>query len=379
MRECKVCGERSTLISKFIGVCGDCIRERPEEALPYITEAHAEARSSFGLPTRPPRSSGGIKCNFCSNECEIGVGETGFCGLRENVDGNLKYLVSPERGLLYTYLDPHVTNCCAAWFCPAGTGAGYPKYAHKPGPEAGYYNLAVFFYGCNFDCLFCQNASHKELWRGDVVTVEEFVGRVRINKRVSCICYFGGSPEPQLPFAVKASKAIVEEDPKRILRICFEWNGCGNRKLVREAAELALLSGGNVKFDLKCFNPTMSLALSGVHNERAYENFGMIAEELYDERPNIPVLTATTPLVPGYVDSLEVEQIAKFIAELNPEIPYSLLIFHPSFMMTDLPVTTFEQVVNCYRAAKKHLKRVNVGNLRLIGVRDMSEIEAAMK
>jgi pyruvate formate lyase activating enzyme len=48
-------------------------------------------------------------------------------------------------------------------------------------------------------------------------------------------------------------------------------------------------------------------------------------------------------------------------------------------MMADLPVTTYKQVVNCYRAAKKHLKRVNVGNLRLIGVRDMSEIEAAMK
>jgi len=378
-KECRVCGKRSILISKFVGVCGDCIRERPDEASPYIIEAHAEARSSFGLPARPPKSPGGIKCNLCYNECEIGGGESGFCGLRENVDGRLKSLVSPDRGLLYTYLDPQVTNCCAAWFCPAGTGAGYPKYACKPGPEVGCYNLAVFFYGCNFDCLFCQNASHKELWRGDIVTVKEFAGRVGRNERVSCICYFGGSSEPQLPFAIRASKAVMEENPQRILRICFEWNGCGHRKLVKEAAELVLLSGGNVKFDLKCFNPTMSLALSGVRNERAYKNFKVIAEELYSERPNLPVLTATTLLVPGYVDSSEVEQIARFIAELNPEIPYSLLIFHPSFLMADLPVTTYRQVVDCYRAAKKHLKRVNVGNLPLIGVRDVSEIEAAMK
>jgi len=378
-RECKVCRKRSTLISKFIGVCADCIRERPDEALPHTMEAHAEARSSFGLPTKPPKSPGGIKCNFCFNECEIGVGEAGFCGLRENVDGKLKSLVSPERGLLYTYLDPQVTNCCAAWFCPAGTGAGYPKYACKPGPEVGYYNFAVFFYGCNFDCLFCQNASHKELWRGDLVTVEEFTGRVRRNDRVSCICYFGGSPEPQLPFAIRASKAIMEENPKRILRVCFEWNGCGHRKLVKEAAELALLSGGNVKFDLKCFDPNMSLALSRVDNERAYENFRMVAEELYCERPSIPVLTATTLLVPSYVDSLEVEQIAEFIAKLNPAIPYSLLVFQPKFLMSDLPITPYGQVLDCYKAAKKHLKRVNVGNLHLVGVRDMSEIEATMK
>jgi hypothetical protein len=44
--------------------------------------------------------------------------------------------------------DPLPTNCCSAWFC---TGS------HEPG-----YNLGVFFYGCSFDCLFCQNWTHRE-------------------------------------------------------------------------------------------------------------------------------------------------------------------------------------------------------------------------
>ena len=368
-KECKVCGKKSLTVSQILGVCVDCVRGKPEKAYPYIMEAHRVSRVKYGLPVKPPKTGGGIPCNLCSNECIIGDGEKGFCGLRENQNGKLKSLTSQNQALLYTYRDPHVTNCCAAWFCPAGTGLGYPKYACKPGAEIGYSNYAVFFYGCNFNCLFCQNSDHKNLGHGRLVGVEDFVGEVLEDKRYTCICYFGGSPEPQLPFAIKASKMVLEgKGSKRIVRICFEWNGCGNPKLVREAAELALESGGNLKFDLKAFNPNLSLALSGVSNRRAYENFELVAREFYDKRREVPVLTATTLLVPGYVDHVEVEGIAKFISELNPEIPYSLLVFHPDFMMRDLPITPVKQVKLCYEAAKKHLRNVNIGNLHLLGL-----------
>ena len=377
-KKCKICGEESHLISRALGVCASCIREKFDEALPFIEAAHASTRRSFGLPTKIPKTIGGIPCRVCYNECIIGEGEKGYCGLRENIGRGIKALTSARQGLLYTYLDPHMTNCCAAWFCPAGTGAGYPRFAHRKGPELGYYNLAVFFYGCNFDCLFCQNPSHKELSRGEKVEIEDFVDLVERNNRISCVCFFGGSPEPQLPFALKVSRALIEDYPRRILRICFEWNGCGNPKLVREVAELALVSGGNIKFDLKSFNLNMSLALSGVSNRRAYENFRMIAEELYSKRPEAPVLTATTLLVPGYVDAEEVDRIAGFIADLNDEIPYSLLVFHPALRMKDLPITPVEQVMECYKAARKHLRRVNVGNLPLIGIRKLSELERSI-
>jgi len=295
--------------------------------------------------------------------------------LKRNIDGRLESLTNPRIGVLHHYLDSQVTNCCAAWFCPAGTGAGYPKYAYKHGAEYGYYNLAVFFYGCNFDCLFCQNASHKNVLSGQAVAVEELVRETKRNRSISCWCFFGGSPEPQLPFAIKSSKTVLEEIPNRVLRICFEWNGCGNTNLVRRAAELSLASGGNIKFDLKCFNTTTSYALSGVSNTKAYENFKMIAQEFYLQRPDLPLLTATTLLVPGYVDKIEVEGVASFIADLNPEIPYSLLVFHPDFMMPDLPKTSLKQAIECYRVAKKHLEKVNIGNLHTLGIRSMEDFK----
>ncbi|MGC8849589.1 MAG: radical SAM protein, partial [Candidatus Bathyarchaeia archaeon] len=319
-KECKLCGREDRLLSEVLGVCLDCIRSRPEEAKPIIKGAHASVRRSYGLPGEPPKTPNGIGCDLCANECRIGDGERGYCGLRWNKDGELLSSSSPKKALLHAYLDPHVTNCCAAWFCPAGTGAGYPRYAYRKGPELGYYNYAVFFYGCNFNCLYCQNASHKNLREAQIIGVEEFVETASRNRRISCICFFGGSPEPQLPFVLEASVRLLETVEKdRVLRICFEWNGCGHPRLVDRAAEIALRSGGNIKFDFKCFNPTLSLALSGVPNDRAYENFRRIAEKYYGERPDPPMLTATTLLVPGYVDKREVEGIAEFIASLNPE------------------------------------------------------------
>jgi pyruvate formate lyase activating enzyme len=215
--------------------------------------------------------------------------------------------------------------------------------------------------------------SHKLLSEGETFSVEEFAGWVERNPRISCICFFGGSPEPQLPFAIRASEAAVEARGNKPLRVCFEWNGCGDPSLVRRAAEISLETGGNVKFDLKSFTPELSLALSGVSNERAYRNFEMVARELHPERRDLPLLTATTLLVPGYVDSEEVEAISKFIAGLDSSIPYGLLIFHPAHLMADLPVTPLEQAVDCYKAARRHLERVHVGNLGLIGIRDMHQ------
>ena len=365
--ECLLCGKRSRLIAMNLGLCVECIRNNPESSRPIIIRSHARARGVFGLPVEPPHSKEGIPCNVCSHRCQIGNSEVGYCGLRRNADGKLVSRVSTENALLHAYLDPQVTNCCSAWFCPAGTGAGYPKYAYRNGPEHGYSNLALFFYGCNFDCLFCQNSSHKHLEAAQETTVGQLVNTTIRNPRVSCWCFFGGSPEPQLPFAINASRKILEVLPNgRILRICFEWNGCGNTQLVQRAAELAFRSGGNLKFDLKCSNPALSIALSGVENSSAFANFQAAYESFYNKRRNLPVLTATTLMVSGYTDGEEVDQISNFIAKIDPSIPYSLLVFFPHNMMTDLPVTPIAQVKECYEAARKHLDHVNIGNLTLL-------------
>lgn len=371
-KACALCGMGSKNISKSIRVCVDCLRSKPEEALKHVEEIHRESRIRFGLPPEPPKTPGGIRCSICSAACSLGEGELSYCGLRKNIGGRMVSKVDVEHGLLHYYLDAHVTNCCAAWFCPAGTGAGYPKYAVKNGPEYGHYNLALFFYGCSFDCLFCQNWTHKLIDEGKLVSADELLNYTLNDARITCWCWFGGSPEPQLPFAINASKKILESKPRnRVLRICFEWNGCGERSLVKQAGELAFESGGNIKFDLKAYTPSVHKALTGRDNEQVLKNFELVYREFYEDRRNVPVLNATTLLVPHYVDEYEVEKIAEFIASLNPEIPYSLLIFHPDYLMGDVTITPRRQVEECLQVAKKHLKKVNLGNIQLLGLAEL--------
>ena len=77
---------------------------------------------------------------------------------------------------------------------------------------------------------------------------------------------------------------------------------------------------------------------------------------------------ASTLLVPGYVDVKEVGAIARFIADLDPGIPYSLLAFAPQFYLHDLPVTSGEHARDALAAARAAgLTRVRLGNMHLLG------------
>lgn len=74
-----------------------------------------------------------------------------------------------------------------------------------------------------------------------------------------------------------------------------------------------------------------------------------------------------TVCIPGYIDKEEVAKIAAFVASLNPEIPFSLLAFHPQFFMGDLPTTSRQLALECLEAAKgAGLNNVRVGNIHLL-------------
>ena len=361
MIKCRLCGTKYA--SEFLQICVDCIRNENPQALEFILSAFIKSRTQFDLPIYPPKTTNGISCDLCFNECKMGSGDIGFCGIRKNINGKI---VGPtqDKALLHEYYDRNPTNCCAAWFCPAQTGCGYPKFTQYENGEYRTLNHSIFFYGCNFNCLYCQNASHKTQQHLVSYTSIERVFHKAIRDDVTCVCYFGGSPEPHFPFALNLSEKLIENPG--VKRICWEWNGGGNQKLVLKAANYSLISGGNVKFDLKAYNPLVSKALLGVSVERTYQNFINVAN-LFDQRPEVPLLTATTLLVPYYVDEVEIASITQFIADINPHIPYSMLVFHPQFFLSDLPITPISQVKTCYQTAKKNLKNVHVGNLHLLG------------
>lgn len=364
MGKCVVCGKESPYVAKFLEVCKECVINFPEKTSVFVEKAHQESRKVFKFPTFPPKAERGLKCKICANECKIPLGETGYCGLRKNENGKLLGPSMHEAKVSW-YLDPLPTNCVGDWVCPAGTGCGYPEFAYRKGPEYGYYNLAVFFHACSLNCLFCQNWHFRELtFKPQIKSLEEFLRS--FNPSVSCICYFGGDPSPQMPFALKASQEALKNKKGKILRICWETNGLMNKNLLKKAVELSLVSGGCIKFDLKAWDENLHIALTGISNQKILENFAYVSQFI-KERPQVPLLIASTLMVPGYIDEKEVKEIAKFIAGLNPEIPYRLLAFHPHFFMKDLPLTSKELAYKCLDVARKAgLKRLSIGNVHLL-------------
>jgi pyruvate formate lyase activating enzyme len=346
-----------------------CIREKPKEALNITDKVHADSRAVFGFRPKPPKDPNGISCGMCSNDCKIGIGEKGFCGLVLNRDGRLVRMGgTPEKGILQWYYDPLPTNCVAWWFCPGCTGAGYPEYAYRPGTETGYANLAVFYGSCSLDCLFCQNWHYRNLASklGPVISAESLAAKA--DSHVSCICFFGGDPSVQMPHAIKTSQLALERAraEKRVLRICWETNGYWKEESALRAFELSFNSGGNMKFDLKTWNDDLNRALCGVSNKPTLARFEMIGKKFFQKRPYLPILTASTLLIPGYVDEEEVENLARFIAQIDPAIPYTLLAFYPQYMLTDLPTTSRELAYKCCDTAQQHLRNVRVGNVNLL-------------
>jgi pyruvate formate lyase activating enzyme len=80
-----------------------------------------------------------------------------------------------------------------------------------------------------------------------------------------------------------------------------------------------------------------------------------------------PLEGERTLLVPGYVDIEEVSRIARFIADLNPNVPYTLLGFAPHFLFPDLPCTSVRHAEEAQAAARAAgLHTVRVGNRHLL-------------
>ena len=365
MGTCLNCNKCRRTISDTIGYCADCIRNHFDTVWPQIKKIHDSSRRAYGLPENPPNAPDGISCGLCMHQCKIPEGETGFCGLRCVKNNRISGGRSHEGNLSF-YYDPLPTNCVGDFVCPGGTGCGYPRYAVSRGPEYGFKNLAVFYHACGFNCLYCQNHHFKtKTFSTQWISAKQLARAV--DQKTNCICYFGGDPTPQILHAVKTSKTALANTGGRILRICWETNGSVREPFLSMLAELSLKSGGCIKFDLKAWDEGIHHALCGVTNRQTFKNFQTLSKWTA-QRPEPPLLIASTLLVPGYVDESEVEKIAAFIASLNPHIPYRLLAFYPQFCLDDLPTTSKSHALRCKASAEKAgLKNVRIGNVQLLG------------
>ncbi|WP_440059148.1 radical SAM protein [Thermogladius sp. 4427co] len=369
MGRCRYCGRTAVTVSDTIGACVDCIRSN-REALARVLEVHSKIRGELGKPTVELEE--GVKCVICGRGCHLGP-TPGYCGIRYSLGGVVRSPIGPDEILGFYYYDPHPTNCVAVEVCPAAKGIGYPRYALKTDGEKGYYNIAVFVGACNLNCLYCQNWEHHLITvrKKPVLRVSDLVDSV--NHKTTCVCFFGGDPSVFSTTLIQAARKMVERAKElglKVFRVCWETNGLWNPMLLDKAVELSLETGGIVKIDFKAWSPEVYSALTGIRPELVElirENIRRVAKR-FNERKDPPLLVISTLLVPGYIDEYEIDNMTRFIADLNNEIPYVFLGFHPDFRLTDLPTTSWHHALKAVEIARRNgLKRVFVENTFLLG------------
>lgn len=334
--KCQICGEEK-LVSQTLKVCVDCIRENFEEVKPFIHRLHPHFNISDVCGNKE-------HCNLCINKCVLDNDKVSICRLRTSE-------VKPDskNAKLLSYYDRLPTNCVASWVC-------------KNKDRVFGKNLAVFFYGCSFNCLFCQNYTWRDIPKF-FTTVEELLQKV--NEDVKCICFFGGDPSCQLDFSINFAKKVLEKNSE--INICWETNGSFNPLFLEQILRIIYESKGCIKFDLKFFNENLNLALCGASNRNTLENFKRAVKLSKSKKGHFPMVVASTLLIPGYVDEREIESIAEFIASLDKDIPYTLLGFWPHFLMKDLPPTSWEFALRCKQIClQKGLRYVKIANEHIL-------------
>jgi pyruvate formate lyase activating enzyme len=110
-----------------------------------------------------------------------------------------------------------------------------------------------------------------------------------------------------------------------------------------------------VSVSIKAYTDAIHIDYTGVSNVNVLKNF----VKMYDLGIK---MDASSVFIPEYIDYGEIEKIAKFIAEVDPEIPYHLIGYVP---VPDAPwrEPTRQEIEHAARIAKKYLSKVTFSRL----------------
>ena len=275
-----------------------------------------------------------VRCFLCNHNCLIKNGRKGLCGVRENSSGKLISLVYGK--VIASNCDPIEKK---------------PLFHFLPGSRS--YSIATV--GCNFRCLFCQNAdisqmpADRDRVMGQETTPEKIVGEA-ISTRSATIAYTYTEPTVFFELSVDTARRASAKGLKNI----FVSNGYMTTQCLEYISPD--LHAANV--DLKAFSEKF-------YKEQCGAKLDPVLKTLETMKEMGVWLEVTTLLIPGLNDSTEeLKEIAQFLANLDQNIPWHISRFHPTYRLTHIPSTPPERIRRArdlgYEAG---LKYVYTGNL----------------
>ncbi|MBP2627876.1 MAG: Radical domain protein [Firmicutes bacterium] len=270
-----------------------------------------------------------IKCSLCPKKCVIAEGRTGFCRVRKNI-GNKLYAQNYAACSSYA-LDPIEKK---------------PLYHFYPGSLI----LSLGTWGCNFSCTFCQNwqiaqdsPSTRSLMPERAVEMAKQYG----SKGNIGIAYTYSEPSVWYEYVLDTAKAVRQAGLKNVL----VTNGFINPAPLQ--ALLPYIDALNI--DVKAFNNEFYHTVCAGGLESVKKTVELAVSVCHVE--------ITTLLVPGLNDEVkEIEELAQWLAGVNPNIPLHFSRYFPNHKM-DVPPTPKSTMETAKQIASKYLNYIYLGNM----------------
>jgi len=275
------------------------------------------------------KESKDVICKLCPHNCAIADGRGGKCGVRINRNDQL---IATSYGVVTTVaLDPIEKK---------------PLYEFCPGSKI----VSLGSIGCNLHCPFCQNHSisleYKNV-KADLLTPETVleIAKLSVPDGNIGIAYTYNEPLIGIEFILDCSRLIRRAGLKNVL----VTNGYINHEPLCEL--LPYIDAMNI--DIKG-NTKRTYNVVGGTPEHVKHTILLAGKSCHVE--------VTTLIVPGENED-EIEEIAKWLAEINPNIPYHLSRFFPRYKYKDRNPTPHETMYKARDRALKYLTNVYLGNI----------------
>lgn len=208
--------------------------------------------------------------------------------------------------------------------------------------SARYGRATAHHWGCNFRCLGCSYHLKQPPRPAVVPTLDEVKAALAGIAGCQSVHFMGGEPtlNPQLPELLAFAKQELGLTTR--LGHTNGWN------LVT-----ANLDGTNVT--LKAWDDEKHRHYTGLPAQRVRDNFVAAYRAGLDMR-------ASSVLIPGFVDTDELERIVAFVAALSPEIPFHLMGFIP---VPGAPYRrpTDDEMVDAVALCRSYLTQVGFSHL----------------
>ena len=279
-----------------------------------------------------------VQCQVCEHACVLRPGAVGVCGVRKNIDGLLYLTVYGDA--VAAHIDPIEKK---------------PLYHFLPGSDA----LSIGTYGCNMRCRWCQNWELSQVRNLDQLqntrkgqySPEELVSIAR-KRHSQSIAYTYNEPTVFFEYTYDVAYLAKEHSIKNVY--------VSNGYMSLESIELLKPYLDAINVDLKGFTEEMYIRYTGAHLEPVKRNIEFIAKE------TDIWIEVTTLIIPDLNDSdEELRSAAEWLASINPNIPWHVSAFHPSYQMNDRPRTPVQTLERAYQIGKNAgLNHIYVGNIR---------------